>query len=375
MKSLIVDFHGGTISDLAATLLHLGHSVEILDVNPQKKLLGINGLDHLRVVGIRRLFMLFKLGSDVLLSRGKRKFIAASRRSRCFGKAWRPGRPTYDFVWITFPPPLVRRVVNANLGIKTVLYLAHRADLNLRTVSERSDFWSWLVESASKKDLIIVSSNRYDAAYFAHYSGIKVPVVEPWAAHMETASALETKTDAVLVAPKGLSRYWMNLIRDATEKPTVPIENLNSYELSDLRSFRSIIFVPYSVYSITLLELLHLGVPVLIPTNKFLLRNKLLDDFRLYPKYASESEVRQFENLFERVGEISPNTEDEDGALGWLELSFWENHPNVYRWENESDLARLLESDLTAVDGSELQENQRHTATSKLVKILAEHKN
>ena len=373
MKSLIVDFHGGAISDLAATLLHLGHSVEILDVNPQTKLLGVNGLQDLRVVGIRRLYMLTKLGSDVLFSRGKRKFIAASRRRRCFRKRWRLGRPTYDFAWVTFPPPLVRRVVNANLGIKTVLYLAHRADLNLRTVAERSDYWSWLVESASKKDLIILSSNRYDAAYLAYYSGIQVPVVEPWAAHMEAASTLETKTEAVLVAPKGLSRDWINLIRDATDRPLVPIEDLKSYKLSDLRSFRSVIFVPYSVYSITLLELLNLGVPVLIPTNKFLLGNNLLDDFRLYPKYASKNEVLPFENLHEKVGATSPNTQDEVGALGWLELSFWENHPNVYRWENESDLARLLERNLPAVEGSELQKNQRNTATSHLAEILDAH--
>jgi hypothetical protein len=80
-------------------------------------------------------------------------------------------------------------------------------------------------------------------------------------------------------------------------------------------------------------------MPILMPTDRWLLANGGLDDVQLYPLYGNQDDVL----AYERQG--GPNDPSIDARLKWGQYAYWRSCPNIYYWDNLDELGDLLACD------------------------------
>lgn len=343
MKSLIVDFHAGCISTLASSLKAASCDVEIASFSAHNFVLAENGFRDLVLPNRKLMKLKRKLG----LGRPLQKFYPVSHRNSVMGSRLvlpRRGSPTYDLAWVQFPPGLYRRVLASGIAKHVVVYVSHRMDLWLSNAKDRERFWEEFTADWLSKKISVVSSNRFDAEYIKYYTGMTPAVLEPRALYIQWKVPQIASRPEILLMPSGLP-LASDGIREVLgiSQEIAPLRTIYPrYSLEDLRAHGAAIFIPYSVYSITLVELIEMGTTLFIPSARWLIDNELLNDVQLFPLYADANQIREFHPDDVDFDGGGPNDPDREIRLKWSDHAYWKNKTNVHIWDTPEELGRLV---------------------------------
>ncbi len=363
MKSLIVDFHAGCISTLASTLTAAAFDVSIASFSAHHFVLTANGFRDL-VLTERELT---KLKRRLGLSRPLQKIIPISPRTKVMGRRLatpRAGEAVYDLAWVQFPPGLYRRVLASGIAKHVIVYVSHRMDLWLSDAKDREKFWAEFTADWVSNKISVVSSNTFDAEYIKYFTGMSPKVLEPRALYAQSKETVAGRRTEILLMPAGLPLASDALSQVLGISPAiVPLRSLYpSYSLDDLRAHSAAILIPYSVYSITLVELMEIGITLFIPSARWLIKNDLFNDVQLFPLYADEHQIRQFHPDSGASDGRGPNESDSEIRQMWANHSYWIGKPNVHIWDSPEELKSLLSSFLS---------KPRHDARAQVFDSLA----
>lgn len=342
MKSLIVDFHGGCISVLAGMLLNSSQNdLDILPINKQDKILQANGYLDLALKDLDRRRLLRRLAIRAWPNYNQSKIRRAVKplgvMRRWVNSTFR--RPTYDVAWVSFPPALYQRVLDSGLAKRVVVYVSHRSDLWISKPRARNKFWMRFARDLKSGKIIAIASNRYDQEYIRFYTGISVPLIKP-APHHVVPSGASHKEQSHLLGPTNVNlespavKHLLRDIRDLT-----PLRSIYpNFDFKDLSQHPGIVLLPYSIYSISLVEYEFLGIPIFVPSDRWLMENNILDDVQLFPLYGRRAEIQEYSA--DRVTS-SPNS---DGLDSWLDFAYWKDIAGTVIWDSIDELSSLLKS-------------------------------
>jgi hypothetical protein len=115
------------------------------------------------------------------------------------------------------------------------------------------------------------------------------------------------------------------------------------YNFEKIAEHSAVIVFPYSAYSISLAELIQLGLPLIIPSDSWMIRNNMLVDVRLYPLYGREKIIRRGDQVLAPSGSLNSCSDKEFEE--WLQLAIWnlkENKVSIFRWNDLDELESLI---------------------------------
>jgi hypothetical protein len=338
VRHLIVDFHVGCIQSLLATVHDDQSEIHIISYSNHNFLFTdlIQSAQHRadRFTRIRVAKALF--GIQGVFSKRRDTNRALKERKVSFG------RSRYDIVWCCFPPGIYKNLVNSKIAIKTVVVISHRMDLGIKLPSERKVFWQKIKCDLNSGFVTFVAANAYDAKYFEYYTETKIPVVDIHTPYIQIP--LASPEMPILIGPSNISADTLLVQNLRDELPNIRTikEIYLNYTYEDLAKHMAFIVLPYSIYSISIMELSRLGVPILIPTDEFLLANGLLIDVTLFPLYGTKAEISEFEEACTLM-KPGPNCDCFNCRKFWLQFAFWKQLPNVIYWNSISELKLLIE--------------------------------
>lgn len=373
MKSLIVDFHGGCISVLSGMIATSGRSkVEILAITDQTKILKANGYSELSLSDGKRKYYLRRLGIWNSLNLNQSKIKAAVKPSSFVGlyRNLVPSPPEYDLAWVSFPPALYQRVLDSRIARKVVVYVSHRADLWLSKTSERRKFWARFTKDITSGKVLAIASNEYDQQYVRFYTGLTIPLVKPVPHHALTENRL-AKRSTFLLGPTNL-----NLDRPVISEVLSQVPNLisvrvqySNFTFEDLSSHQGIVVLPYSIYSISLVEYEFLDIPIFIPSDRWLIENGFLDDVCLFPLYGNRREIQSYE------GDRFINGPNSNEISTWLKFAYWKNTNNTFVWDSIEELQHLLATPTSSLkhDNSKELAESRQSDFNRVISELSDH--
>lgn len=340
MKSLVVDFHGGCISVLSGMISASGrHEVDILAITDQAKILKANGYSDRILSSASRKRYLRRLGIWELPNLNQSR-IRSSVKPINFILRWAKSRattPEYDLAWVSFPPALYRRVADARLAKKVVVYVSHRADLWLARASQRRKFWARFTKDIASGRILAIASNEFDQKYVWFYTGLTIPLLKPVPHHVATGNALVGE-QSFLLGPTNV-----NIENPVINELLVQVPNLfpirtkyPNFTFDDISRHKGIVVLPYSIYSISLVEYEFLNMPIFVPSDRWLMEQGLLNDVRLFPLYGKRSKIQSLP--VDRL-ETSPNSND---MSSWLEFAYWKRLENTIVWDSIQELKQLM---------------------------------
>ena len=337
MRSLVVDFHAGCIHSLYSTL-EQDHETHIASYSQHdfviEKILRKPGIQAGRLTSLRLTLALF--GPLGLLQKFQNTKRALVDRRTFFGK------PLYDIVWCCFPPGIYMNLVNSRIAAKTIVVISHRMDMGIHAPKDRANFWSKVKSDLSSCKVTFVAANQYDAKYFEYYTNVMVPIVEIQTPYSKVAVGIPELP--ALIGPSHINSdlSLVKAIKEAFPNIQTIKECYPSYGFDQLSRHKAFIILPYSVYSISMLELSNLGVPILVPSDELLLSVGLLNDVTLFPLYGNQQDIKKFENECSAKNP-GPNCDCITCRKHWLQFAFWKSLPNAVSWNSISELKSLME--------------------------------
>lgn len=337
MQSLIVDFHVGCIQSLQSTLERQGHETHVISYSQHNFV-----IEHLIQDSKNQPSRLSRFRTTVSLF----GFLGLLKKYQKTKRAIRNRRPIgsksiYDIVWCCFPPGIYTNLANSKLARRTIVVISHRMDMGFEKTEHRDKFWKKVIRDSSNPDLTFVASNEYDAKYFEYYSNTPIPVIEIETPYIQIPAL--SPDLPVLIGPSHVnaeSQLVKKIRQNFPEIKTIK-ENYSSYSFDQLSRHKAFILLPYSIYSISLLELSSLGVPILVPSDEFLISSGILNDVSLFPLYGSQEKISKFEKSCS-VESPGPNCDCTRCRKYWLQFAFWKSLPNVLYWESIADLGMFV---------------------------------
>lgn len=350
MNILIVDFHAGCIASAATTFLRLGHQVTILSLSGHTHLLRDIGLSEYIAWGDQENAILKKLG----LERNTTPRDAVRQRL-CSPKAIASDKIEFDLAFVFFPPGLYQRVLDSKLAKKVIVVASHRFDMWFDKKRQRRKFHKRIKDDALNERIFLYASNEFDQSYIEYYLGIRVEILAPFFPYLEAPIALGTRNSHTpLIGPAHVRAEALDFLTSLNDEifssPKSIKELYGNYTFENLANHSKIVLFPYSIYSISLSEIASLGLLMLFPTDRWLADSQILDDVQLFPYYAKEKNLQDF-NPYSMNQLTDPNV----GSLqiDWINRASWKNFPNVEYWDSKEELIELLQKEL---DVSQVQE-------------------
>ncbi len=266
----------------------------------------------------------------------------------------------------SFPPVRFEALMRLPEHVQVWVNMGHRFHIHvkgwrLRTLTENMRHWLQCPR------MCWASMSHYDAHYTRYYTGI-TPEHALHVASFHLPVALREReyrpaNRTVLVGPShhqgpaiglpdlaelnrqsaswarqlNVSAYDFQTIRDAYPRGQASPERLSKHP--------AVVVSPYSAFSISMVELYQLNLPMWVPANGLLV--DAMADVRLAPIYQRQFWVQRLEAEYaERASAMgmpySPNSTDPDAQLHWIELMFFNQVPHVRRYHDATDLLRQL---------------------------------
>jgi hypothetical protein len=315
LSTLIVDFHAGCIQSLATELESSGKTVKVLSFSAHNFIFPTGAAERWRLEADLQREILEALEFDFTSIKS-----AATAFLRPVSKRL---AASFDEAYVMFPPALALRLHQIGVARKTIMLAAHRADLWLESPKSRAEFWRTLVTSNGTVDFNVRAASRFDQYYIENVSGMGVELQELSSSRvlgLETKNS-PSRNETLIFGAKLLGKKDRRHFLDSIPGEKVLAEDVlpKGYSYEELLTFPRFGYVPYSAYSIKLLELLQTKREIFIPSDLVLLRNKALDDVRLWPHYGRRAEIRKFDKHIAN----SLNLAQGESFLEWLQHSQW----------------------------------------------------
>jgi hypothetical protein len=334
MKILITDLHAGCQMWQAALLKELGHEVTIDSSS---------GHAHL------------------IPESWKRKVIIRENGIITNGRAL---VREFDTVITSFPPNFMNEFKDIVFRRKKLLNLGHRIHIHPARGELVTD------------GICLASMSTYDAEYFKHYTGKAVIDLQVACFHLPRGLSYSPTQNIVLISPVHAevllpfeSLHEMNVLCKKFKCNFLfgkARELYGNFRYEHLVNHPACVLFPYSAFSISMVEMYELNIPMFVPSPQLLASvsgpKKLMNDVALYPCYMNETEMKTRDVPHpDSPHKHSPNSYKHEDILYWSQFTYFNTRKNVVYWDSPNDLIhKLITTNLHDVSNRMRLENEEH---------------
>lgn len=278
----------------------------------------------------------------------------------------------FDTCIVSFPPKFIDLFSNVNFKIPPILNCAHR--LHIHTEYDTS-FVNRIKEKVESNSIVLCSMSKYDTEYIKHYTGITPTELDVVCFHVPYKLPYAPYRDEILVGPchvGNLSPFSSLLEMNITAKNmgynlnfgTLPsLYGRFSYE--NILAHRAVVIFPYSAFSISMVEIYELNIPMFVPSPNIIIKMGLMNDVCLYPCYFTEEHTRLIDTPDKSsVHMYSPNSYNTEDKLYWLNFAYFMQKKNIIFWDSVTDLfEKINNTDMEKISCLMREENNNHRKT------------
>jgi len=281
----------------------------------------------------------------------------------------------------SFPPSRLLALENLPARIRIIVNAGHRFHIHL-TGKSLVDFTRRFAELGQNPRFVLATMSEYDFHYIKYYTGLDVerlPVVAMHAPAVLRLRDFSPSSRTVLVGPSHNDGQLLGLftLDDLNERSAAfasrltvdpfRFEFIKSIYPGDSATFENLsrhpaaLILPYSAFSISMVEIYQLNIPFIVPSDRLLVDK--LRDVRLSPIYCDQSEVEELDRRFSAVGRqrgyaFSPNDDSAEAQRLWMQFMYFNQVENCLRFETAGELiTKLYETDLKVLSSRMREEN------------------
>jgi hypothetical protein len=258
----------------------------------------------------------------------------------------------YDTVLVSFPPKFIDLYSNINMKYPKILNAGHR--LHIHTLND-PDFTKNLANKVKNNEIILCSMSRYDTEYIKHYLDITPIELYVTCFHIPSSISYRPVRDEILISPVNATNLApFTSINDMNAKAATLGYNFkfstvkaiyNNYKYEDLINHKATVLFPYSVFSISMIEMYEMNIPMFVPSKRLLLETGIMNDVGVAPCYGSYADMKRIDIPHTNSPhKFSPNSTNKEDINYWLDFAYFNTKENVIFWESPEDLFRKLSS-------------------------------
>jgi hypothetical protein len=214
--------------------------------------------------------------------------------------------------------------------------------------------------------------SRYDTEYIKHYLNIVPIQLDVACFHLPEDIKYTPVRNEILISPVNVNKvlpfesisHMNNLAKYLgynlifSDIKTI-YKNYNYY---DLVKHKANVLFPYSVFSISMIELYELNIPTFVPSDNLLLESGIMNDVSLFPLYCDESYMKVLDkpnNISPH--KFSPNSYNINDKKYWLQYSYFKQKNNIIYWDSPEDLfTKLTTLNFNTISNNMKIENDLH---------------
>jgi hypothetical protein len=271
----------------------------------------------------------------------------------------------YDTALISFPPSFYRFFDNIPFKYPLLLNCGHRLHIHN---NQPSLFLDKLRNDVLSNKVKLCTMSTYDREYIKHYTNLHATELPVTCFHLPHLSYTPIKEE-ILIGPAHAHQL----------APFSSIDNMNSYgskynivfakikdlypnySYSDLVNHKAVVVFPYSAFSISMVELYELGIPMFVPSQRLVVEHSLMNDAALHPFYASYEKMRELDIPDpDSPHTYSPNSYNKGDMMYWQQFTFFNTRKHIIHWDSIEELMHKLNTtDFKAVSAAMMEETQR----------------
>ena len=335
---LIPDLHGGPITDIASTLVHLGQNPILGRLNHEKLPISdaLNFVQKSKHVSnfVRTYVVKNKLTEDMI-----KENFEFYKNSDEFQKV--------DLVICSFMACMCEAFIPLN---KTIIFNpAQRYNIG------RCDQPSWiklndnLLKVKSKSKLVVTAMSKYDREYLTHFTGLLGYRLYAYSGFFVKNVEYNPIRDEILVGPVSwlgdLGLNLLNELKSIGSKKKLIFEYIRklypTYSLNQLANHPAVVIFPYAVMTYSIVDFYVSNLPIFVPSIEFLTKNKNVVDRSIhYSPYCGH-----FSDIDPHVSSIhkfNPNDDNDEPYKYWLKYADYFQWPYVTVFDNYDDLIEKL---------------------------------
>ena len=295
----------------------------------------------------------------------------------------------------SFPPKICQLWIPFNKSI--VFWPAHRYNLGLFDTESWQKFNRQIMELSQNPKNVIAAASKYDLEYLKyHLTGlISQPKLIPSFSgfylddHTYIGHHRKSKEFLVSTSQNPIDKKFLQMVIKPSKdfKKDFKISSIEQvlphYQASDLVKYSGYIFFPYATMTYKITEAYTMGIPIFVPTLKFLakLRGSLGFDSLMPDKGILPNKMKLIKEL--ALHPYSPDvtyTEDPEAEVYWMQFTDFYQWPYIQLFDNFEELYQLLEEcNLEEISQNMLKEVQlKRTLVKKawtqVVRVIKENK-
>ena len=349
MHILISDYHAGCQLWQAALLEKLGNNIVINSLSGHSFLIDANKKQNITV--------------------DANKILDVHNIQPLLSELDKVNVKSFDTVLVSFPPKFIDLYKNVKLKYPKILNAGHR--LHIHTKHDKF-FIKSLIEQINNKEIILCSMSKYDTEYIKHYLNITPIELYVTCFHIPEHISYKPIRNEILISPVHASSFApfksildMNQIAKDMGFNLVfsDIRSLYDYfKYEDLVNHKATVLFPYSAFSISMIEIYEMNIPMFVPSKKLLIETGIMNDISLFPCYSLYEEMIEIDIPHTNSPhKYSPNSMKNEDRLYWLDFTYFNTKENVIFWDNPTDLFnKLISTNLQQVSDKMKIENMKH---------------
>lgn len=258
----------------------------------------------------------------------------------------------FDTVIVSFPPKFIDLYKNIHLKFPKILNVGHR--LHIHTLNDPY-FIENLINQVKNNEVILCSMSKYDTEYIKHYTNITPFELYVTCFHIPNTIKYKPTCNEILISPVHVSNiapftsvYDMNSQSNKLGYNFIfsTIKSIyQNYKYEDLANHRATVLFPYSVFSISMIEIYEMNIPMFVPSKRLLLETGIMNDVSIYPCYGSYDDMKNMDIPHSNSPhKFSPNSINKEDLNYWLDFTYFNTKENVIYWDSHEDLFSKLNS-------------------------------
>jgi len=271
----------------------------------------------------------------------------------------------FDTVLVSFPPKFIDLYKNCKLKYPKILNAGHR--LHIHTLND-PNFVTNLIHQVENNEVILCSMSKYDTEYIKYYTGITPIELYVTCFHIPSSISYKPVRKEILISPVHATNLApFSSVFDMNFKANTLGYDLKfftvksiykNYKYEDLVNHKATVLFPYSVFSISMIEMYEMNIPMFVPSKELLLETGIMNDVSVFPCYGSYEDMKSID-----VPSCtrSPNSTDIEDKNYWLDFAYFNTKQNIIVWDSPEDLfQKLCSTNLNEVSSKMKEENRQH---------------
>jgi hypothetical protein len=335
------DLHDGTRLDFTTMLMQLGHTVRNM---------GHKGSSSPYPEFIRKMLPPSRPLSNVITSLVKHSSGMTEANAREFFEYYKNDTDMLetDAFMCHFPASFCEIYLPFNRSI--IISASHRLFIGRCSIEESNrlvqHLRSMLSPGAAQRHFIF-GSNKYDAEYITHFTGLHVPVL-PASSYGYQHAAYAPKRVELLVGPLQIAKHknlWeMNMVGNGSWTFSAVKALYPRFTPQDICNHRAVVLLPYAVHSYGITEVFSLSIPIFAPSIDFALELGLFIDKNVnddvycgksfQPPAADPASPHPF----------SPEDRSTEAQYYWLQFADLYQYPHIQYFQSWENLVMQLDT-------------------------------